>query len=51
MKGHVWQQEELAKLFLEGMRGAIPLAAAQIDAVLRIIRKTLPKIERVLDLG
>jgi ubiquinone/menaquinone biosynthesis C-methylase UbiE len=51
MKGHVWQQEEVAKLFLEGVRGAIPLAASQMDAVLRIVRKTLPKIERVLDLG
>ncbi len=51
VKGHVWQQEELAKLFLADVRGAIPLAAAQMDAVLRIVRKTLPKIERVLDLG
>ena len=51
MKGHVWQQEEVAKLFLEGVRGAIPLAAVQMDVVLRIVRKTLPKIERILDLG
>ncbi len=51
MKGHVWQQEEVAKLFLEGVRGAIPLAAVQMDVVLRIVGKTLPKIERILDLG
>ena len=51
MKGHVWQQEELAKLFLEGVRGAIPLAAVQMDMLLRIVRKTLPKIERLLDIG
>ena len=51
MKGHVWQQEEVAKLFLEGVRGAIPLAAVQMDMLLRIVRKTLPKIDRILDLG
>jgi SAM-dependent methyltransferase len=51
VKGHIWQQEELAKLFLEGVRGAIPLAAVQMDMLLRIVRKTLPKIERILDLG
>jgi len=51
VKGHVWQQEELAKLFLEGVRGAIPLAAMQMDMLLRIVRKTLPRIDRLLDLG
>jgi cyclopropane fatty-acyl-phospholipid synthase-like methyltransferase len=51
VKGHVWQQEELAKLFLEGVRGAIPLAAMQMDTLLRIVRKTLPRIDRLLDLG
>jgi SAM-dependent methyltransferase len=51
VKGHVWQQEELAKLFLEGVRGAIPLATVQMDMLLRIVRKTLPRIDRLLDLG
>ena len=51
MKGHVWQQEELAKLFLEGVRGAIPLAAVQMEVLLRIVRKTLPCVDRLLDLG
>jgi 16S rRNA G1207 methylase RsmC len=51
MKDHVWQQEDVAKLFLEGVRGAIPFTASQMDVVLRIVRKTLPKIEGMLDLG
>jgi SAM-dependent methyltransferase len=48
---HPWQRPELAKLFLEEVRGAIPLAAEQIDILLRIVRQAAPKIERVLDLG
>jgi cyclopropane fatty-acyl-phospholipid synthase-like methyltransferase len=48
---HVWQRPELAKLFLEDVRGAIPLAAEQIDVLLRIVRQAVPKIERLLDLG
>lgn len=51
VKDRVWQQEELAKLFLEGVRGAIPLAAVQMDVLLRIVRKVLPRIDRLLDLG
>ena len=51
VKDQIWQQEELAKLFLEGVREAIPLAAVQMDVLLRIVRKTLPKIERLLDIG
>jgi ubiquinone/menaquinone biosynthesis C-methylase UbiE len=50
-KAHVWQSEELAKLFLEDVRGAIPLAAEQIDVLLRVVRAVLPKVERFLDLG
>jgi SAM-dependent methyltransferase len=48
---HVWQRPELAKLFLEGVRGGIPLAAEQIDVLLRIVRQAAPTMERVLDLG
>ncbi|MGA2068729.1 MAG: class I SAM-dependent methyltransferase [Thermoguttaceae bacterium] len=48
---HVWQREDLAKLFLEGVRGGIPLAAEQIDVMLRLLRESLPKVERLLDLG
>jgi SAM-dependent methyltransferase len=48
---HVWQSEELARLFLEDIRGAIPLANEQIDVLLRVVRVALPKVERFLDLG
>ena len=47
----IWQQEELAKTFLEGVRGAIPLANAQIDIMLRIIQAANPKVESFLDFG
>ena len=50
-QGHVWQRPDLAKLFLEDVRGGIPLAAEQIDVLLRIVRAAAPKIERLLDLG
>ncbi|MEM6285007.1 MAG: class I SAM-dependent methyltransferase, partial [Chloroflexota bacterium] len=33
----VWQDRELVKSFLGGVRGAIPLAAEQIDMMLRVI--------------
>lgn len=51
MEGHSWQQADLAKLFLEGVRGAIPLAAVQMDLFLRVVRKACPRIQRLLDLG
>lgn len=47
----VWKTEELAKTFLEGVRGAIPLAAEQIDVMLRAIASTQPNVEAFLDLG
>jgi ubiquinone/menaquinone biosynthesis C-methylase UbiE len=50
-QGHVWQQQDLAKLFLEDVRGSIPLATEQIVVLLRVVGHALPKVERVLDLG
>lgn len=47
----VWQKAELSQTFLEGVRGAIPLASEQIDVMLRIIQKVKPQIENFLDLG
>jgi tRNA (cmo5U34)-methyltransferase len=51
MKKHVWQEQDLAKHYLEGIRGGIPLAAEQLDILLRIIHKVLPQVEHLLDLG
>lgn len=47
----IWKTEALSKTFLEGVRGAIPLASEQIDVMLRIIRTGRPNIKRILDLG
>ena len=47
----VWQQAELSKSFLEGVRGAIPLAAQQMEIMLKIIEAACPKVEKFLDLG
>lgn len=51
MEKHVWQQKDLAKVFLEDVRAAIPSAAEQIDVLLRVIRHAAPKVDRLLDLG
>jgi tRNA (cmo5U34)-methyltransferase len=46
-----WQQEHLAKLFLEDVRAGIHLATEQIDVLLRVVCHAVPQVERVLDLG
>lgn len=47
----VWQGATLANAYLDGVRGAIPLAAEQIDVMLRLIRAARPRVGAVLDLG
>ncbi|HEY1207627.1 MAG: methyltransferase domain-containing protein [Bryobacteraceae bacterium] len=47
----VWKSSDLATTFLEGVRGAIPFAQAQIDIMLRLIAACERPIERILDLG
>ncbi len=47
----VWKSPELAATFLEGVRGAIPFAQAQIDIMLRLIAACERPVERILDLG
>jgi SAM-dependent methyltransferase len=47
-----WQSPDLAQLYLDGVRGAIPLAAEQIDVMRRVVQATQPDLRRrVLDLG
>jgi predicted TPR repeat methyltransferase len=48
---NVWQRQDLAKLFVEDVRGGIPLAAEQIDVLLRVVRRAVPGVDRLLDLG
>ncbi len=47
----VWKSSSLATTFLEGVRGAIPFAEAQIDVMLRLIAACERPAERILDLG
>lgn len=47
----VWQERTLATKFLEGVRGGIPLAAEQLDVMLRVIDAAGVPVERCLDLG
>ncbi len=47
----VWQAAGLAGAYLDGVRGAIPLAAVQIDILTRLARAACPTPRAVLDLG
>jgi len=47
----VWKSAFVVDQFLTGVRGAIPLAAEQIDLMLRLIRGTSRPIKRILDIG
>lgn len=50
-KDQVWKSEQLGKRYLEGVRGAVPLAAEQIEVMLRIVREMSPDVRTFLDLG
>ncbi|MEZ4516859.1 MAG: class I SAM-dependent methyltransferase [Chloroflexota bacterium] len=47
----IWQGESLARHYLDGVRGAIPLAREQIDYILRLIAAARPEVQSILDLG
>ncbi|MCU0536962.1 MAG: class I SAM-dependent methyltransferase [Hydrococcus sp. Prado102] len=47
----IWKTADLSKIYLEGVRGAIPLAVEQIDILLRVIQLTQTNVEKFLDLG
>jgi SAM-dependent methyltransferase len=49
--GDVWKGESLARTFLEGVRGGIPFAAEQIEAMLRVVQARKAPVDRFLDLG
>jgi tRNA (cmo5U34)-methyltransferase len=48
---NVWQTNALTKKYLEGVRGAIPLAQEQMQVMLRLIRSAQPDLKSVLDFG
>ncbi|MGF1494109.1 MAG: methyltransferase [Microcoleaceae cyanobacterium] len=47
----VWKTATLAQNFLEGVRSAIPLAAEQLEMMLRVIQMVRPNVKNFLDLG
>lgn len=46
-----WKTEKLTSTYIEGVRGAIPLANEQIEILLRIIQYFKPNVSLFLDLG
>ncbi len=50
-QAHLWQSPELAEKYLTGVRGAIPLAAEQIDVMLQLLQALDRPVQRFLDLG
>lgn len=47
----VWQANDLTHRYLNGVRGAIPLAQMQMDTMRRLIRWSQEEVALVLDLG
>src|SRR5687768_71382 len=47
----VWQEAKLSQLYLEGVRGAIPLAQEQIEVMMHLVRFACPTVSRFMDLG
>ncbi|HMR63885.1 MAG TPA: class I SAM-dependent methyltransferase [Anaerolineae bacterium] len=50
-KDRVWQSASIAAKYLQGTRAAVPLAAEQIDVMLRVLAHSGKRIHRLLDLG
>lgn len=48
---HDWKTIQLSRDFLEGVRGGIPLAATQIEMIIRIIHSWKPDLKTIVDLG
>jgi len=46
-----WLTKELAKIFSEGVRGAIPGANLQLEIIIKLIKVWCPFPSRILDLG
>lgn len=50
-KDTIWQSSDVAKNFLNGIRGAIPFAAEQLDIMLRVLELRDAPIRSFIDLG
>jgi len=51
MKEQVWKSTSLVNKYLDGVRGAIPLASEQLDVMMRLILKVEGPIGTFLDIG
>lgn len=51
MNYEVWKDKALADKFLDGVRGALPLAREQFDVVLKLIEMNRKPVRSFLDLG
>jgi tRNA (cmo5U34)-methyltransferase len=51
VKDTVWQNEELATMFLNEVRGGIPYAADQLEVMVRVLGLAERPLARFLDLG
>lgn len=49
--GESWKDAQLVRSYLEGVRGAIPLAQEQVDVMLRLVDASGLDVRRFLDLG
>ena len=47
----VWRDPQVIDRYLTGVRGGIPLAAVQLETMVRLVRAAVPEPRRVLDLG
>jgi tRNA (cmo5U34)-methyltransferase len=47
----IWSDTAVARNYLQGVRGAIPLAAEQINCILRLLALTQSQVNNFLDLG
>jgi len=50
-KDKIWKREDLSKRYLEGVRGAIPLADDQLKIIMMMVEKARPRPGNILDLG
>ena len=46
-----WQQDDLVRLYLDTVRGAVPLAEKQLEVMVQVLRTREEPVRRFLDLG
>src|SRR5262245_2350948 len=51
MSESTWQDESVARQFLDERRGAIPYASDHLELIVRLVRHFLGEPARLLDLG